>query len=923
MINENRKIEKKRLAYNLIPIFISCIISLSFYFAGWLNTVENQIHENEFHLARTSYNSNIVIVEIDSVSLKAMNGWPWPRQYYANAINNLLEAQAKFIFLDIDFSAHSKDDDILAESLKQAPAGTILMPAFLQYSNSGDSKYLTLNKPNENFREYATPVSVNLIPDNDGLVRKVELLSEFAGELIPTAAVIFNNYPAKLNEHIKLNLRISPDSFEHISFNDIYENNFNHALLKDKYVIIGATALELSDQIALPVYKSLAGPVVQAIIYQSLVNGTLKTSTKAITTIILILFSLPVWFLFSTPGWRKGFQYLIAINIAILTTSIFTHLNYNFLLDITPFILFITLSYTFMLFAKIDSQIYKIISQKLSLRNKEELMTHVIKNTSEGIIILDKNLNVTTVNSSAKTIFGVINNELLNASAMSLFPDLGIKQTPPNKKQIETIALHKNKHTIPVEITLNQISLNKEIIYTLFIHDISERKARQANLTYQATHDSLTGIHNRAHLLATLKKTIESYKNDNKSATLIMIDLNNFKDINDTLGHNTGDKILITLGKRLNTFEDDNTCVARLGGDEFSILTSNIYSKHYLDLYIARIQKNLSKPIILSGMSLTIDAAIGVAHIPEHATTENDILIAADVAMYKSKRNKESFSIYDPQSDYHAKKNLAISNDIKQALNNNQILLYYQPKVDIKTNKTVSLEALIRWQHPQLGLISPDDFIPIVENSSLIKPMTMYNIECAIKKLKELLEKGFDISISVNLSAKLLDDNNLASDITKLLALHSVPADKLTLEITESAAMSNHERTLNILNTLIKNNLKLSIDDFGTSYASFSYLKQLPATELKIDKLFISNICNDNSDKIITSSIISLAHGLNMQVVAEGIEDEYTYNYLKEINCDIAQGYWISKPLPEEKVIPWIINWNNTNSLPDLQSNVK
>jgi len=927
VINENRKTDNRKTVYNLLPIVTAFLISVGLYYSGWLNDIENKLDENEFHLLRTNYNSDIVIVEINPVSLKAMNGWPWPRRHYANVINNLVKAQAKYIFLDIDFSAHSQDDNILTESLKRAPAGSILMPAFLQYSNTGESKYLTLSKPNEKFNKYITPVSVNLQPDKDGLVRHVKLLSEFAGELTPTAAIIFNDYQAKPGERIKLNFRISPDSFQHISFHDIYNNNFNPELLKDKYVIIGATALELSDQIALPVYRSLAGPVVQAILYQSLVNGALITPGKLKTTVMIVLCGIPVWFLFTTPGWRNGFLHLLAINIAILIASVFFHFNLNILLDIAPLILFTLLSYTFLLFSKIDSQFYKIISQKLTLHNKEELMTHVIKNTSEGIIILDRYLNVKTLNSAAKAIFGVNDDALINVSATSLFPNLDLNQKQLNKKQIETIALYKNSHErpveIPVEITLNQISLNEEIIYTLFVHDISARKAQQANLQYQATHDSLTGIHNRAHFLTVLNEAIRVFKEDNKPAILIMIDLNNFKDINDTLGHNTGDNILITLGRRLHSLEDEKTCVARLGGDEFSILTGNLYPKNHLDLYIAKIQKLISTPILLKGISLSIDAAIGVAYIPEHATTDDEILVAVDVAMYKSKQNKESYSIYDPQSDYHAKRNLTISNDIKQAISNNQLSLHYQPKIDIKSGMAVSFEALIRWQHPQLGMISPDEFIPIVENSSLIKPMTMYTIECAVKKLKELQKEGFDISIAVNLSAKLLDDNNLVSDITNLLTLYNVPAEKLTLEITESAAMNENEHTNNILNNLIKKDIKLSIDDFGTSHASFSYLKQLPASELKIDKLFISNICNDDSDKIITSSITSLAHGLNMQVVAEGIENEQTYNYLKEINCDLAQGYWISKPLTDKAVIPWITDWNNLDELPRLKSNEK
>lgn len=912
----NRQSKKNRSRYISPPIIISGVISLVLFYSGWLTKIENNLHENEAYLTKTQYDSDIVIVEIDHASLKALNKWPWQRRYYAEAINNLFQAQAKKVFLDIDFSANSnpEDDDIFASTLKTTQPGTVLMPTFVQYSDSGNSKYLSLSKPNTKFRPFVTPVSVNLTPDSDGMVRHAKILSSFADETLPTAAVIFSNYDAKPDEIIRLNLRIMPASFKQLSFHDIYSNDFDKGSIKDKYIIIGATALELRDQVPVPVYKSLSGPVLQAIIYQSLISGKLFLPSQAVTTATLLILYYPLLLLFSTRGWRKGLKRLFIVNLLVFSVSITLHAGFNIMLDISPLILFTTLSYIFLQFSKIDKQFYKILRQKVALNNKEAMMTHVIKNTSEGIILLDKDLIVTSANASACKIFTALEDDITGESINSLLPELTINRTFTHH-QFETEALNNRGNKIPVEIILNKLNVQNAQIYTVFIHNISERKEQQAVLTYQVSHDALTGLNNRTYLLEKIQTAIENYNNTKQTATLIMIDLNNFKQINDALGHNTGDHILMTLGRNFKSLQDENTCVSRLGGDEFGILTTQSYGKDDMSAYIRKIHRLISEPIELSDMSLSIDAAIGVAHIPDHAETRNEILVAADIAMYKSKSSKQSYSIYDPYTDYHTKRNLAISNDIKQALANNQLHLQYQPKIDLNTHLVTGFEALIRWQHPTLGLILPDEFIPIVENSSLIKPVTIYTIETAIRKQKELHQAGYDLSIAINLSAKLLDDNNLADDITRLLSSYDVPPEKLTLEITESAAMKNHERTLIILNKLIKNNLKLSIDDFGTSHATFSYLKQLPATELKIDKLFITEICNDNSDKIITASIISLAHGLNMKVVAEGIEDRKTYEYLCELGCDIAQGYWISRALPDEEVISWITQWNNTKNI--------
>ena len=912
--------------HTIAPVIISCLISLILFQLGWFTVIENRLHDIESFFTRKKVDSEMVIVEIDHSSLKQLEGWPWPRRYYAKVIENLIAGNVKAIFIDIDFSTRSnpEDDDILASTLKNTKPGSVLMPAFVQYSNSSDSRYLSLSTPNSKFSRYVTAVSVNLHPDSDGLVRYINLMPEFAGELTPTAATIFNNYMATANERLKINFQISPTSFQHVSFADVYVNNFDPALIKDKYIIIGATALELSDQIALPVYHSLAGPVVQAIAFQTLVNSKLTALSKTTTGLFLILACLPVWLFNAVRGWRKSLLLLIATNFLLLMLSAIFHTKNIMLFDIIPFISLATLSFIFSQLAKIDYQFYKILSQRLKLNKSETMMSHVIHNTNQGIILLNENFKITQINSAAEKIFGHVSGSLIDTSAAALFsvPEFE-KITLNESNQFESYALHKSQQLIPVEIMSNHLELNNERLYTIFIHDVSERKARQQRLIYEATHDSLTGLKNRAYLLSNIDKAITAYKTYQRPSTLIMIDLNNFKEINDTLSHNIGDKLLATLGKRFIMLENETTCVARLGGDEFSILTNSEFSEHDLMGYLHKLQGHITKPIELSDMSIVIEAAIGVAHIPEHATTTDDILIAADVAMYKSKYNKDLYSIYDPQSDYHALRNLTISNDIKLALKNNEFRLYYQPKIDFKSNAVTSLEALIRWQHPTLGLIRPDEFIPIVENSSLIKPMTMFTLEAAAKQQKELQNIGLDISIAVNLSAKLLEDKNLSDDINKILFSYGVAAKNITLEITESAAITNYERTLLNLNKLVSGNLKLSIDDFGTSHASFSYLKQLPAKELKIDKLFITDICDDESDQIITTSIISLAHGLKMQVVAEGIEDKRTYDYLQKLGCDVAQGYWISKPMPKDELVDWIFRWNEENSLPLLISSAR
>lgn len=460
------QLKHRRLVY--APVFASCVISIVLLYSGWLTPFENGLDEIEADLSRSQYPSDMVVVEVDHTSLRALPAWPWPRPYYAQAIDHLLQAQVNHIFLDIDFSTESnpRDDDILAETLSKSSPGTILMPMFLQYANNGNSKYLTLSKPNKKFSDYVTPVSVNITPDDDGLVRRFTVRSRFAGENIPTAAMLLTGYPAATDESARLNFRIMPNSFQRISFHDIYNNNFDPEAVRNKNIIIGATALELSDQIAVPVYRSLAGPVVQALSYQTLNSGSLIQTSQYVTGFIILLLLYPAWFMFYASGWRKGLWRLSFSNALILASSLILYAGFNVLIDTIALILFLSLSYTFYLFSKIDRQLYRIFKQDVALNEKDKMMAHVIRNSNEGIVILNDTLTIQSVNAAACKIFHAIESELNGMPINQLLPDVDFSQISEyQKNRIETDAIQDNENRLPVELAMNKIRTNDEDIY--------------------------------------------------------------------------------------------------------------------------------------------------------------------------------------------------------------------------------------------------------------------------------------------------------------------------------------------------------------------------------------------------------------------------------------------------------------------------
>lgn len=424
-------------------------------------------------------------------------------------------------------------------------------------------------------------------------------------------------------------------------------------------------------------------------------------------------------------------------------------------------------------------------------------------------------------------------------------------------------------------------------------------ESETAALEYQALHDPLTELPNRKLLNNRLQQEILRGERSKKSLVLIMTDLDHFKEINDTLGHHVGDIVLQQAAIRLfRTFRKSDS-VARLGGDEFAVLLPETTVKE---------AKNLSKkvveafeiPFVIEGNHLSVGISMGLAESPLHGDDVNILVQRADVAMYVAKRNNLGFSIYDPAQDTHSVGRLALMSEFRAAIENHSLDIVYQPKVNLSTREIIGAEALLRWNHPERGYIEPDEFIPLAEQTGLIKPLTSWVLEQAVQQCLQWREIWPEFNVAVNLSVHNLHDAALLDQIRNLITDQKMPPSCLTLEITEGDIMTDPMRAREILESLNMMGIALSIDDFGTGYSSLSYLKQLPVNELKIDKSFVMEMTEDENDAVIVKATIDLAHNLGLKTVAEGVIDKETWAYLQSLNCDIAQGYLISRPVSAE-----------------------
>jgi diguanylate cyclase (GGDEF)-like protein len=457
----------------------------------------------------------------------------------------------------------------------------------------------------------------------------------------------------------------------------------------------------------------------------------------------------------------------------------------------------------------------------------------------------------------------------------------------------------------PIVVTVLEFS---RILYPLLLVPligvyISGRQSiRTATAEHLARHDSLTELPNRRWFLEAVGQAL---KNPSlRAGGLLLVDLNGFKEVNDTLGHHHGDLVLKEVGPRLAAAFRSEDLVARLGGDEFAVFMPGADSDA-AQTAVQRLQDALHTPVDVDGISLELDASIGLAWYPEHGGDVDTLLQRADVAMYRAKASHNSLVTYRSEDDYHSPERLVIAGDLRRALLSDQLVLHYQPQVELGVGRPVAAEGLVRWQHPQRGLLGPFEFIEVAERTGLIKDLTNRVLDLGLADLRRWTDDGRKLSLSLNVSVRSLLDRRFPEEVEKLLAHHGVDGKSLTLELTESSLMVDPEVAKKTMRHLAELGVSVAIDDFGTGYSSLAYLTDLPIGELKIDKSFVRAMGSDARNAIVVRSTIELAHNLGLRTVAEGIEDAFTFERLRALGCELAQGFHMSRPLPADSLMSW------------------
>lgn len=431
----------------------------------------------------------------------------------------------------------------------------------------------------------------------------------------------------------------------------------------------------------------------------------------------------------------------------------------------------------------------------------------------------------------------------------------------------------------------------------------TQAEALEVQVLHGSTYDRLTDLPNRVLLHDRLEQALHSARRNHEKLALLVLDLDNFKEINNTLGHFSGDLLLKQMASRLRATIRDTDTVARLGGDEYAVLLTDLNDSEDVLRVAEKLCAAIEPRFVLGGININMLMSVGIVYFPEHGEDVDSLLQKADVALYLAKQTKGfSVKVYSPEQDKHSPRKLTLMGDLRRAIEGGELILHYQPKVDIGTHRIVAVESLVRWEHPEFGMLPPGDFIALAERTGLIRPMTYWVVDEALKQCARWRDIGFEIDVAVNVPVSVLLDKPLPETITKLLSRYKLPAKSLVVEITESSLMEDQQFALQLLTHLASLGVRISIDDFGTGYSSLAYLRRLPVSEIKVDQSFVMSMLENENDKVIVRATIGLAHNLGMSVIAEGVAEKEIYRQLGIMGCDLAQGYYISKPVPGDEL---------------------
>ena len=877
---------------------------------GHLARLENAVSETRATLLRHKVDSDIVIVGIDAQSLKALNEWPWPRRHHARLLQMLRAAEPKSVFVDVDFSSRSdeEDDALLEHALAEIEPTPVFLATHFQ-PLSGADQSLTVTEPLPRFAAHARSASVVLEPDVDGLVRAMRTTWRIDERELPSVFAYSTSLPP--DTLVPIDYSIDPASFAYVSYVDVLGGHIEPGALRGKSVYVGPTANELRDVLPVPVYRALPGVVVQAFATASARAGLLREPGSWLSAAALAGWAALCAAVLARRGWRVGLLFTAGALVALAAATLLLYAFGHFTLEIVPYTVVVGATFIAATVRSLDRETWRALAYALRLKRRDALLTSVVESSSDCIVCIQRDGVIRSANSATSRLLGCPSGALHGSPLSEYIAGFGDNDAGPEALAgsiLERTARTADGRKIPIEVSVSKVA-SEDDLFVVVIRDVTERQAQRRALEHQATHDPLTGLPNRTAFMRHMGSLLA--KEHGQRIALLMLDLSRFKEVNDTLGHDVGDEVLREVARRFTSQLQGSALISRIGGDEFTVVLADVERREVIESLCARLLDSLRSPITARGVAIEVGVNVGIAFSPDHSRDAKELLRLADVAMYVAKRKGSAFEIYDRDDDKHTVRRLGMLSELRTAIEQGGMSLHYQPQVNLKTGKTESVEALVRWRHDMHGNVDPGEFVALAEATDLIRPLTDWTLRQALADLASWNKRQVELRVGINISARVIQDVDFPRRLETLIRETGTRPAQIELEITESAMLVDPERARHIVRSLHSLGVLIAIDDYGTGFSSLGYLRDLRVHALKLDKSFVVDLEARAQNRVIVESTVQMAHALGLRVVAEGVETEWAKRYLESVGYDFGQGYWFARAMSAADCSAWVQRFND------------
>lgn len=921
----------KRSLGKIVILAVVTALTVLVDWSGGFAPFDRYFREYRYSVISKPVSEKFVIVAIDPKSLDAVGQWPWPRRVHADIIDRLVDYQVDEIALDIDLSQNSNaiDDNRLAEALERAGGFTYLASFNQLVRDRNDEVRLSTALPIPRFLEHGDPVVVNVRPDSDGKIRKIESGANVGGRNLMSLPLALTQFEAsEVDEAFWVNYGLDLSKIEIISAIDLIERRVDPLRLTGKTALVGATAVELGDIVLVPKYGHIPGVALLALGAESRLDGNRLTHFGSWPGLVLVIL-----FLLATLLPRKSCSLMwmaivYASGFVLVEGAAFVaQWQFNYLMNTSPahaVTFAIILSY---ILSELTSRRNELEQASQANVRMQAILDRVVEDNFDGVIIIDGQERILSASAPAEELLQARHG--LAGKKAQVLPGILYKETVrllrhrvmegiPSK--VSSLHMFENgiyadkgypgrAMALEYSITVSRIDAGDgpgEQVACLTFRDVTERLNHEKRLSYLANYDTLTGAFSRQKLVEELGRYCRPKSDKPRDMTLLLLDLDRFKNINDTLGISIGDQLLKQVVKRLGQL--GLYSVTRLGGDRFAAVYPHVLQEEELTPFANNVLNAIVAPYAIGAHRALIGASLGMTDTANSGYFAEQLLTHVDMAHSEAKSMPgNSYFAYRSELSERVRDRQSIEVALLDAVANGQLFLQYQPQVDLATNKIIGAESLVRWRHPELGFVRPDRFISVAEDSGMIIEIGRWVL---LQSCMDAAQSSAGGRIAVNVSAVQFEYGDVLGDIDYALKETGLDPSRLDIEITESVFVSKQDKTISILDSIIERGVGIALDDFGTGYSSLSYLSKLPVNKIKIDQAFVRNLPEDQQSMAIINAVVSLSKHMDKKVVAEGIETEEQARLLHSAGCHIGQGYLFGRPLDRKEFCDLLTSYN-------------